>query len=34
MGYPDATEDAIRVAEEHPNVYLGTTILRGRRSRR
>ena len=28
MGYPDATEDAIRVAEEHPNIYLGTTILR------
>jgi predicted TIM-barrel fold metal-dependent hydrolase len=28
MGYPDATEDAIRVAEECPNVYLGTTILR------
>jgi predicted TIM-barrel fold metal-dependent hydrolase len=28
MGYPDATEDAIRAAEEHPNLYLGTTILR------
>lgn len=28
MGYPDATEDAIRAAEEHPNIYLGTTILR------
>lgn len=28
LGYPDATEDAIRVAEECPNVYLGTTILR------
>ena len=28
MGYPDATEEAIRVAEEHPNIYLGTTILR------
>jgi len=28
MGYPDATADAIRVAEECPNVYLGTTILR------
>ena len=28
MGYPDATEDAIRVAEERPNVYLGTTVLR------
>ncbi|MBI2939557.1 MAG: amidohydrolase [Chloroflexi bacterium] len=28
MGYPDATEEAIRVAEEHPRVYLGTTILR------
>jgi predicted TIM-barrel fold metal-dependent hydrolase len=28
MGYPDATEEAIRVAEECPNVYLGTTILR------
>lgn len=26
MGYPDATEDAIRVAEECPNVVLGTTI--------
>lgn len=28
MGYPDATEDAIRVAEERPNVVLGTTVLR------
>jgi predicted TIM-barrel fold metal-dependent hydrolase len=28
MGYPEATEEAIRVAEECPNVYLGTTILR------
>ena len=28
LGYPDATADAIRVAEECPNVYLGTTILR------
>jgi len=28
MGYPDATEEAIRAAEEHPNIYLGTTILR------
>ncbi len=28
MGYPDATEDAIRAAEEHRNIYLGTTILR------
>lgn len=28
MGYPDATEDAIRVAEECSNIYLGTTILR------
>jgi predicted TIM-barrel fold metal-dependent hydrolase len=28
MGYPDDTEDAIRAAEEHPNIYLGTTILR------
>jgi predicted TIM-barrel fold metal-dependent hydrolase len=28
MGYPDATEDAIRAAEAHPNIYLGTTILR------
>lgn len=28
MGYPDATEEAIRVAEELPNIYLGTTILR------
>jgi len=28
MGYPDATEDAIRVAEECPNVVLGTTVLR------
>lgn len=32
MGYPDATEDAIRGAEEHPNLYLGTTILRFFRS--
>lgn len=28
MGYPDATEEAIGVAEAHPNVYLGTTVLR------
>lgn len=28
MGYPDATDDAIRVAEENPNIYLGATILR------
>ena len=28
MGYPEATEDAIRVAEECPNVVLGTTFLR------
>ena len=28
MGYPDSTEDAIVVAEAHPNIYLGTTILR------
>jgi uncharacterized protein len=28
MGYPDATEDAIRAAEAHPNLYLGTTVLR------
>jgi predicted TIM-barrel fold metal-dependent hydrolase len=28
MGYPDHTEEAIRAAEEHPNIYLGTTILR------
>ena len=28
MGYPDATENAIAVAEAHPNVYLGTTVLR------
>src|SRR5579884_1659630 len=28
MGYPDATEEAIRAAEEHPNLYLGTTVLR------
>ncbi len=28
MGYPNATEEAIVVAEAHPNVYLGTTILR------
>jgi predicted TIM-barrel fold metal-dependent hydrolase len=28
MGYPDATEEAIRAAEERPNIYLGTTILR------
>jgi predicted TIM-barrel fold metal-dependent hydrolase len=27
MGYPNATEEAIRAAEEHPNIYLGTTIL-------
>jgi len=32
MGYPDDTEDAIRAAEEHPNIYLGTTILRFFRS--
>jgi predicted TIM-barrel fold metal-dependent hydrolase len=28
MGYPDATEAAIIVAEAHANVYLGTTVLR------
>lgn len=28
LGYPDHTEDGIRAAEEHPNIYLGTTILR------
>jgi hypothetical protein len=28
MGYPDATAEAIQVAEECPNIYLGTTILR------
>ncbi len=28
MGYPDAAEEAIRVAEAHANVYLGTTVLR------
>ncbi|TAK25811.1 MAG: amidohydrolase [Chloroflexota bacterium] len=28
MGYPDNTEDAIRAAEMHANLYLGTTILR------
>ena len=28
MGYPDHVEEAIRAAEEHPNIYLGTTILR------
>lgn len=28
MGYPDATDEAIRAAEENPNIYLGTTILR------
>jgi predicted TIM-barrel fold metal-dependent hydrolase len=32
MGYPDHTEEAIRAAEEHPNIYLGTTILRFFRS--
>lgn len=28
MGYPDAAQIAIDVAEECPNIYLGTTILR------
>jgi uncharacterized protein len=28
MGYPDTTKDAIRVAQECPNVVLGTTVLR------